>query len=358
MISIAAAAHQGWSANIFTFSSDMFPRRAVGSVVGIGGMAGAVGGMLIALITGYILQWTGSYVPVFIMAASAYLVALGIIQLLVPRIRPGEARLDVRRRTAAPDHPIRHEDRRRPGHRLLAGPQLRHAEGHDRGRRVRASGDATLNGRELAVAAYLTEHVDPVPDRPRRAADRGHLAVPLQGRVLAARPGDDGRDRRGRHGAVGHQGQVARRARLPAARRRARATPSWCTATRTARHRAHRAGGGATLRGRATTRSARKAASRVWRARTASRRERCRTSPPNAGCRPEPRGAARRTSPSCRRCSSACARSSVDDVHLLHDVHHRLTPIEAARLGKDRSSRITCSGWRIPSRPRRRKAFG
>ena len=52
LIGIAAAAHQGWSANIFTFSSDMFPRRAVGSVVGFGGMAGAIGGMLIAKITG------------------------------------------------------------------------------------------------------------------------------------------------------------------------------------------------------------------------------------------------------------------------------------------------------------------
>jgi ACS family hexuronate transporter-like MFS transporter len=87
IISLAAAAHQGWSANIFTFSSDMFPRRAVGTVVGFGGMAGAIGGMLIAKITGYVLEWTGSYLTVFIIAASAYLLALGIMQLLVPRIR-------------------------------------------------------------------------------------------------------------------------------------------------------------------------------------------------------------------------------------------------------------------------------
>jgi MFS transporter, ACS family, hexuronate transporter len=92
LISIATAAHQGWSANIFTFSSDMFPRRAVGSVVGFGGMAGAVGGMLFSKITGYILEWTGSYVPVFIIAGLAYLLALGIIQLLVPVIKP--VRLD------------------------------------------------------------------------------------------------------------------------------------------------------------------------------------------------------------------------------------------------------------------------
>lgn len=56
IVGLAAAAHQGWSANLFTTVSDMFPRRAVGSVVGIGGMAGAVGGMVIAKIVGYVLQ--------------------------------------------------------------------------------------------------------------------------------------------------------------------------------------------------------------------------------------------------------------------------------------------------------------
>ena len=71
----------------------MFPRQAVGSVVGFGGMAGAIGGMLIAKLTGYILDAPGSYVPVFLMAAFAYLVALAIIHLLVPRLEP--ARLDV-----------------------------------------------------------------------------------------------------------------------------------------------------------------------------------------------------------------------------------------------------------------------
>jgi ACS family hexuronate transporter-like MFS transporter len=88
LIGIAAAAHQAWSANIFTFSSDMFPKRAVGSVVGIGGMAGAVGGMLIALVVGQILERTGSYVPVFLMAGLAYLLALAAIQILVPTIKP------------------------------------------------------------------------------------------------------------------------------------------------------------------------------------------------------------------------------------------------------------------------------
>ena len=92
LISVAAAAHQGWSANLFTLTSDTFPRQAVGSVVGLGGMAGAIGGMLIAKLTGYILQATGSYVPVFLIAASAYLIALAVIHVLMPKLEP--ARLE------------------------------------------------------------------------------------------------------------------------------------------------------------------------------------------------------------------------------------------------------------------------
>ena len=90
LISLATAAHQGWSANLFTLVSDMFPRHAVGSVVGLGGFAGAVGGMLIAKVTGYVLQATGSYVPVFMIAAFTYLAALVVIHLLVPRLEPAE----------------------------------------------------------------------------------------------------------------------------------------------------------------------------------------------------------------------------------------------------------------------------
>src|SRR5437588_6716707 len=89
LVGLAAAAHQGWSANIFTMASDMFPRRAVGSVVGIGGMAGAFAGSTMAVIVGYILQVTGgNYRVPFFIAGSAYLFALLIIQLLVPRIEP------------------------------------------------------------------------------------------------------------------------------------------------------------------------------------------------------------------------------------------------------------------------------
>jgi ACS family hexuronate transporter-like MFS transporter len=71
-------------------ASDMFPRRAIGSVVGIGGMAGSIGGMLIATTVGLILQYTGSYLPIFIIAGSAYLIALGVIHLLAPRLAPAD----------------------------------------------------------------------------------------------------------------------------------------------------------------------------------------------------------------------------------------------------------------------------
>ena len=87
LISIAAAAHQGWSANIYTLASDMFPRQAVGSVVGIAGMAGAVGGLGFAWLVSRILQATNSnYVPIFLLCGGAYLVALGLLHLLAPRL--------------------------------------------------------------------------------------------------------------------------------------------------------------------------------------------------------------------------------------------------------------------------------
>ena len=86
LIGLATAAHQAWSANLFTTVSDMFPRKAVGSVIGLGGMAGSIGGMLIAAAIGFILELTGSYLFVFIFAGSAYILALAIFALLVPRI--------------------------------------------------------------------------------------------------------------------------------------------------------------------------------------------------------------------------------------------------------------------------------
>jgi len=90
LIGLAAAAHQGFSANLFTLTSDTFPAQAVGSVVGMGGMAGAIGGMLIATIVGHALQWTGSYMIPFLMAGSAYVLAVAAIQLLVPRLDPAD----------------------------------------------------------------------------------------------------------------------------------------------------------------------------------------------------------------------------------------------------------------------------
>lgn len=86
LVALAAGAHQGWSANIYTLASDMFPRGAVASVVGFGTLLGTIGGMGIAKMVGFVLQRTGSYVPVFVIAGSAYLVALAFVQALAPRL--------------------------------------------------------------------------------------------------------------------------------------------------------------------------------------------------------------------------------------------------------------------------------
>jgi ACS family hexuronate transporter-like MFS transporter len=92
ILSLAVAAHQGWSANLFTTASDMFPRVAVGSVVGIGGSLGQLGNALMLFLAGWIKTVTGSYFILFMISASAYLVALGIMQLLSPRLE--QAKLD------------------------------------------------------------------------------------------------------------------------------------------------------------------------------------------------------------------------------------------------------------------------
>ncbi len=91
LLSLAAAAHQGWSCNLFTTASDMFPRSAVGSVTGIGTMAGAVGGFLFARLVGHLLQITGSYSILFITAASVYLASLLITVLLAPGLKKVES---------------------------------------------------------------------------------------------------------------------------------------------------------------------------------------------------------------------------------------------------------------------------
>lgn len=92
IISLAAAAHQGWSANLFTLVSDMFPRKAVGSVYGVGGTAGAVGGMLFSLFIGEVLEKSGAYTLIFLVSGSLYLIALLIIQLLAPRLEQVKVR--------------------------------------------------------------------------------------------------------------------------------------------------------------------------------------------------------------------------------------------------------------------------
>jgi ACS family hexuronate transporter-like MFS transporter len=88
LIGLAAAAHQGWSANLFTMASDAFPRRAVASVVGIGGLGGSIGGMLVAPAIGHWLDYSHkAYAPIFFIAGTMYLFALLIIHCIVPKLR-------------------------------------------------------------------------------------------------------------------------------------------------------------------------------------------------------------------------------------------------------------------------------
>lgn len=88
LISLGTAAHQACSANIFTVMSDVFPQRAVGSVVGLAGMSGALGGALVATLVGFLLEATGSYIPIFALFSFAYLAAWLILKVGIPTIRP------------------------------------------------------------------------------------------------------------------------------------------------------------------------------------------------------------------------------------------------------------------------------
>lgn len=88
LLSLAAAAHQGWSANIFTTTSDMFPAEHVGTVVSFGQVAGALGGAIFQPVAGHILQLTHSYVPLFLYSGLAYLVALLLLRTLAPGLKP------------------------------------------------------------------------------------------------------------------------------------------------------------------------------------------------------------------------------------------------------------------------------
>ncbi len=91
LIGFAAAAHQGWSANLYALASDLAPSADVASIVGVGGFAGAASGMLVSAGIGWLLEATGSYVPIFAAAASSYLLALAVIQGLAPRLAPAQA---------------------------------------------------------------------------------------------------------------------------------------------------------------------------------------------------------------------------------------------------------------------------
>jgi MFS transporter, ACS family, hexuronate transporter len=95
LIGLAGAAHQAWSANLFTTVSDMFPKRAVASVIGMGGMAGSIGGMIFPIVTGVMLDHfkktgnvTAGYTILFAICGSAYLIAFAVNHLLAPKYDP------------------------------------------------------------------------------------------------------------------------------------------------------------------------------------------------------------------------------------------------------------------------------
>ena len=88
ILGLATAAHQGFSSNLYTLVSDMFPKRSVASVAGFGGTAGYVGASIFQVFVGYMVQKAGNYTAPFIVAGCAYLVAFVVIQMLVPTIKP------------------------------------------------------------------------------------------------------------------------------------------------------------------------------------------------------------------------------------------------------------------------------
>ena len=110
MVAVAAlamAAHQGFSANLFTVPSDLFPKAAVASVVGIGGALGAAGGGLLDQFVSHIVHWTGSYVLVFALCGSAYMLALLLLHLLTPKYAPAQPGAAAAGNTAALVAPLK-----------------------------------------------------------------------------------------------------------------------------------------------------------------------------------------------------------------------------------------------------------
>ena len=274
----------------------------MGIVLTADGVAEATAPMLV----GYLRDRTGSYNSGFIVLVVAALVGAGAIAsascgahraACIPRIR--QSAIPVTMRITDANVIVCS-----PGRNFVT-LKLVTEDG------VYGLGDATLNGRELAVASYLSRSRRAAAHRPRRAAHRGHLAVPLQRRVLAPRAGDDDRDRRGRHGALGHPGQDAEHAGLPAARRRvARARDGLrpreridaSTRPSTAVQRVHRLGYKA-VRAQCAIPGVRP------RVRRRPRHAVLRAGAERA-CRSRACGAPSAISISCRRCSSACGARS------------------------------------------------
>ena len=221
--------------------------------------------------------------------------------------------------------------------RHLPGPQFRHAEDRDRRWASTASGDATLNGRELAVRELSRRSRHPLPDRPRRPPDRGHLAVPLPRRLLAARPGH--------HDAPSPRSTWrcgTSRPRSPACR----CTNCWAARAATACV-VYGHANGADHRGDHRPKPDVIATMGYTAIRLQSgvpglastygvSRDKMFYEPAD-GALPSENVWSTRKVPAlgARRCSRRRARRWGGTSHLLHDVHHRLTPIEAARLGKD-----------------------
>jgi MFS transporter, ACS family, hexuronate transporter len=95
IVGLATAGHQAFSANLYTFPSDVFPKQAVGSVIGIGGTAGAIGGMLMSKYAGWVLDSIGSYTPIFVVAGGVYFLALITLQVLSPRMEAATVRASI-----------------------------------------------------------------------------------------------------------------------------------------------------------------------------------------------------------------------------------------------------------------------
>ena len=86
MLSLSTAAHQGWSSNVFTIASDIFPRNMVGSIISLAGLVSAIAGAFTATLIGIALQLTHSYTMVFLVAGSMYFLFLLLLRLMIPKI--------------------------------------------------------------------------------------------------------------------------------------------------------------------------------------------------------------------------------------------------------------------------------